>query len=162
MQLVKFSFFHDFCDVCRVDKPACCRRACTQIAQEVKPCTPHPRGRGLLHHITAYNDRPHLARWELYTTHIFGLIAPNTRTTMEHIASHVAKSDRAHGHPWGLWVYGERGRMKHDHHIAPSGNGTSYNAITGAHSAITIPGRPHFKPGYACCNQPARFAHPVQ
>ena len=134
VQLVHFSPFRNACNLCAAEpKLSCCskRPPCAMWMRHYAPCTPHPRYPAVLHRMRSYNDRPHFATWAFYARRVFGVIAENTRTTMEQVIG-LASLEEA---DWPMWVYGAEGDMKRDVHLVAIGAGSSYTALTGAHKA---------------------------
>ena len=114
----------------------------------MRPCERHPET-PLIHSIRLYNDRPHFARWDFYLHRVFSAVAVNTRTTMEQICTAVSDKEG----DWNMWVYGLRGEMYHDEHLAFGKDLSSYTATTGSHIHKVHPGGPTPR------NVATQFAH---
>ena len=98
--------------VCRHDD---CADEAGNVRDEYSPCTPHPEAAAggaaaRLQRVGFWSDRPHFATRRAYDERVFPLVQPTARVAPEQVFIRRVKRDT------GLWVYGERGKMRHDLH----------------------------------------------
>ena len=92
-----------------------CADEAGNVRDEYAPCTPHPEAAGggaaaRLQRVGFWSDRPHFATRRAYDERVFPLVQPTARVAPEQVFIRRVKRDT------GLWVYGARGKMRHDLH----------------------------------------------